>query len=143
MGEKEVLLPIQVSGIRHCAGILQYLRGSSETTGAIVTWSAGKESLPNQASSDVTIPSSTPGDHLGFIMLVGYKAIRKLVVMSVHSVQRSLRIIRYSFTPPSFFRIRSLVSRYFKVPPQDGQTGVSSLLITKNTGVRLVGQCVF
>ena len=47
-GRKEVLLPIQVSGIRHCAGILQYLRSSSETTGAIVTWSAGKESLPNQ-----------------------------------------------------------------------------------------------
>ena len=31
----------------------------------------------------------------------------------------------------------------FKVPPQTGQTEVSSLLITKNTGVRLVGQCVF
>ena len=28
-------------------------------------------------------PVEHAGDHLGFIMLVGYKAIRKLVVMSV------------------------------------------------------------
>ena len=102
-----------------------------------------REGESSESASSVLRSVEYAEDHLGFIMLVGYKAIRKLVVMSVAFRAAEPADHKILFHAAFLLRIRSLVSRYFKVPPQTGQTGVSSLLITKNTRVRLVGQCVF
>ena len=89
-------------------------------------------------------PIDHAGDYLGFIMLVGYKTIRKLVVMSVafraaepadHKI-----LFQAAFLLPDTWSAIAVLRKYRH---RRGRTGVSSLLTTKNTGVRLVGQCVF
>ena len=108
----------------------------SETTGAIVTWSAGKESLPNQHPPMLRSRRARRRSPR-FIVLVGYKAIRKLVVMSVafrtaepadHKI-----LFHAAFLLPD--TTRDLVYRdTSKYRHRRGRQGCPSLLITKTTG---------
>ncbi len=75
----------------------------------LVKWKTGKASLPVFEFREVM-------RHCGDSTVHPVHHLTQYVGQVVHSldntgysVQRSLRIIRYSFTPPSFFRIRSLV----------------------------------